>query len=54
MKEGDADAALKVVRLDKAWNDGAGKKLCLDIFEALGPEDPVTQGGRRRLTNLIL
>lgn len=52
--EGAVDAALKVVRLDKAWNEGAGKKLCLEIFEALGPADPVTQGGRRRLTNLIL
>ena len=51
---GAVDAALKVVRLDKSWNEGAGRKICLEIFDALGEADPITQDGRRRLTNLIL
>jgi len=47
-------AALRVVRLDKTWNDGAGKTLLFEMFEMLGNDNELVQTGRRKLTNLIL
>lgn len=48
------DAALRVVRLDKTWNDAAGKTLLLEIFEMLGNDNALVKDGRRRMTNLLL
>ena len=52
--EESMNAALKVVRLDKTWNDAAGKKLLFEMFEMLGNDNDLVQAARRRLTNLIL
>ena len=54
---GDVSAAidelLEVFRRDREWKDGAAKAQLLTIFEALKPNDPLAQKGRRRLTSMI-
>lgn len=51
---GDRDAAadhlLAIVRADKAWNDGAARARLLQIFEAVGLEDPWVATTRRKLS----
>lgn len=44
---------LELFRRDRAWNDDAGRKQLLKIFEALGGAHPVTMQGRRRLSALL-
>lgn len=46
------DEAFEIIKLDKHWNDQAGKKLTMKIFDALGPSDPLTKQGRKRFTML--
>lgn len=53
----DAEAAitelLEIVRRQRSWNDEAARRQLLDIFEALGPTDPLTVDGRRRLSSIL-
>jgi len=55
--QGDVEAAidtlLDLFRRDREWNDGAAKAQLLTIFEALTPNDPLAQKGRRRLSSMI-
>ena len=55
--DGDAKAAidqlLTIVRRDRDWNEGAARTQLFEIFEALGPKDPVAQSGRRKLTSIL-
>jgi len=44
---------LELIRRDRNWNDEAGRKQLLTVFEALGPSDPVTQDGRRQLSSIL-
>jgi putative thioredoxin len=44
---------LEVVRLDRQYEDDAGRKSMLEIFALLGDADPLTQSYRRRLGSLI-
>ena len=48
------DAALRVVRLDKTWNDGAGKQLLFEIFEMLGSDSALVKDARRRLSSYVM
>lgn len=54
---GDAKAAidqlLEIVRRDREWNDNAARTQLFEIFDALGPKDPVAQSGRRKLTSIL-
>ncbi|MDJ0894163.1 MAG: thioredoxin [Alphaproteobacteria bacterium] len=54
---GKNDAAinhlLEIVRRDRNWNDEAARKQLLKVFEALGPKDPATQAGRRKLSSIL-
>ncbi|MEM1382580.1 MAG: thioredoxin [Pseudomonadota bacterium] len=52
-KEDAVEALLELFRRDREWNDGAAKEQLLKIFESLGPKDPLTQKGRRRLSSMI-
>lgn len=45
-----ADHLLAIVQADKAWNDGAARARLLQIFEAVGLEDPWVAATRRRLS----
>lgn len=47
------DELLEVFRRDREWNDGAAKTQLFQIFDALGPQDPVALNGRRKLSSMI-
>lgn len=44
---------LDIFRRDRDWNDGAAKTQLFIIFDALKPNDPIGQKGRRRLSSMI-
>ncbi len=48
-----ADHLLTILAGDLQWSDGKAKELLLKVFEALGPKDPATVEGRRRLSSLM-
>lgn len=48
-----AEVLLKMVQADPAWNEGAAKAKLLQIFEAVGLEDPWVAGQRRKLSLLL-
>lgn len=45
-----ADHLLAIVRADKEWNEGAARARLLQIFEAVGLEDPWVSATRRKLS----
>ncbi len=47
------DHLFEIVRKDRAWNDDAARKQLVELFEAWGPKDPLTQLGRQRLSSLL-
>lgn len=47
------DHLLKVLRDDLNWEDGKAKSKLFEVFDALGPKDPLTVEGRRRLSSII-
>ena len=54
---GDRDAAadelLAMVEIDREWNEGAARAKLLQMFEAVGLEDPWVVATRRRLSRLL-
>lgn len=54
---GRAEAAieelLELIRRDRAWNEDAGRKQLVKLFDALGPTHPLTAAGRRRLSSIL-
>ena len=54
---GQRDAAaqelLNLFKRDRSWNDGAARKLLLQLFESWGPLDPATRSARRQLSSLL-
>ena len=54
---GDRDAAadelLAMVETDREWNEGAARTKLLQIFEAVGLEDPWVVATRRRLSKIL-
>lgn len=48
-----ADALLKLVETAPEWDDGAARAKLLQIFEAVGLEDPWVAAQRRRLSLLL-
>ena len=44
---------LKILSADLNWAEGKAKAKLLEIFEAVGPKDPITVEGRRRLGSLM-
>lgn len=47
------DQLLDLYRRDSEWNDGAAKEQLFKLFDALGPADPLTLKGRRRLSSMM-
>jgi putative thioredoxin len=45
---------LDVVKRDRTIDDDAARKAMLEVFEALGPEDPITDEFRQRLQMVLL
>ena len=54
---GDRDAAadelLAMIEADREWNEGAARAKLVQIFEAVGLEDPWVVATRRRLSRLL-
>ena len=54
---GDRDAAaetlLRMIATDREWNEGAAKAKLLQIFEAIGLEDPWVATTRRKLSTIL-
>jgi putative thioredoxin len=44
------DELLSLFKRDREWNEQAARKQLLKFFEAMGPTDPLTLSGRRRLS----
>ena len=44
---------LTLYQRDSEWNEGAAREQLFKVFEALGPTDPLTLKGRRRLSSLM-
>jgi putative thioredoxin len=47
------DHLLESFRRDREWNEQAARKQLVKLFEAMGPTDPLTLSGRRRLSSLM-
>jgi putative thioredoxin len=47
------DNLLELIRRDRKWNDEAGRKQLLQLFDAWGPKEPLVAEGRRRLSSLL-
>lgn len=47
------DALLEIIRQDRSWEDDKARKALLKFFEALGPSDPLTIKGRKKLSSVL-
>ncbi len=47
------DHLLDLFRRDQEWNEDAARQQLFKIFDALGPEDPLTLKGRRKLSSIL-
>jgi putative thioredoxin len=52
-REEAVDNLLELFRRDRKWNEEAARKQLVKLFEAMGPADPLTVGGRKRLSSLL-
>jgi len=52
-RDAAAEQLLAIVKRDRAWNDDAGRKLLLQLFESWGPMDAATRAARRQLSSLL-
>jgi putative thioredoxin len=53
-KRADAvDHLIEIVKRDRKWNDDGARKQLLQFFEAWGPTDEATIGGRKRLSSIL-
>lgn len=52
-RDAAADELLAMIAADREWNEGAAKTRLLQIFEAVGLEDPWVVATRRRLSRLL-
>ena len=52
-RDAAADELLAMFQADREWNEGAAKAKLLQIFEAVGLEDPWVVATRRRLSKLL-
>ena len=49
-REAAIDELLTLFKHDREWNEQAARKQLVKFFEAMGPTDPLTLSGRRRLS----
>jgi putative thioredoxin len=52
-REAAIDQLLEIFKANKAWNEEAARKQLVKFFEAMGPTDPMTLAGRRKLSSLM-
>ncbi|MBO6782000.1 MAG: thioredoxin [Alphaproteobacteria bacterium] len=51
--EAAIDALVGIIGRKRDWNEDAARTELLKIFDALGPADPVTVAGRRKLSSVL-
>ncbi|MDE2437045.1 MAG: tetratricopeptide repeat protein [Sphingomonadales bacterium] len=52
-RDSAADTLLAMIATDREWNEGAARAKLLQIFEAVGLEDPWVAATRRRLSLIL-
>ncbi len=52
-REAAIDALIDIIRRNREWNDQAARKQLIEFFDAMGPTDPVTLAGRRKLSSVL-
>lgn len=52
-RDAAADNLLRIVEDDREWNEGAARAKLLELFEAVGLEDPWVASQRRRLSLIL-
>jgi len=52
-RDNAADTLLRMIALDRAWNEGTARTKLLQMFEAIGLEDPWVAATRRRLSTIL-
>lgn len=52
-RDAAAETLLAMIATDRAWNEGAAKAKLLQIFEAVGLEDPWVAATRRKLSLVL-
>ena len=52
-RDAAAESLLAMIATDRAWNEGAARAKLLQIFEAVGLEDPWVAAMRRRLSIIL-
>ena len=52
-RDAAADELLAMIEADREWNEGAARTKLLQIFEAVGLEDPWVVATRRRLSRIL-
>lgn len=52
-REAAVDELLEIVRRNRGWNEEAARKQLLQLFDAFGPEDPLTVESRKRLSKIL-
>jgi putative thioredoxin len=52
-RENAIDELLTLFRRDRAWDEQAARRQLVKFFEVMGPTDPLTLSGRRRLSSLM-
>ncbi len=52
-RDGAADMLLAIIAADREWQDGAARAKLLQMFEAVGLEDPWVAAQRRRLSLIL-
>lgn len=52
-RESAAETLLRMIAADGEWNDGAARTKLLQIFEAVGLEDPWVAATRRKLSTIL-
>lgn len=52
-KEEAIDELVEIIRRNRGWEDEKARKQLLKFFDALGPADPLTLAGRRKLSSVL-
>jgi putative thioredoxin len=52
-RDGAVEQLLTLVKLDRKWNEEAGRKQLVILFEAMGFSDPRAVEGRKKLSGIL-
>jgi len=52
-RDGAAETLLRMIQADRAWSEGAARAKLLQMFEAVGLEDPWVAAQRRKLSTIL-